>query len=313
MTLPTPPSPPLRLPLLIAGLATLALLFWLVWRPNQPPLPDPASVTARPALWQASKNDSQLWLFGTIHITPKGEPWLSPAIAQAAQESDRLFLEVTGLDAERKSRAVFERLGRADGLPPIEARLSPADAAHYRTFARDHGSALRGLDGYESWAAALLVNAAAASTLGLSASEAGEAVLLNLFDNAGKPVRGLESIEQQLGGFDALPEAEQRQLLAQSIVDAADARTLYRTLHGAWARGDIALLEQQFLAPMARMPALHAALVDRRNMRWAQTLDTAMREGPGTAFVAVGAGHLLGESSVQARLESLGWRVARVQ
>jgi len=51
----------------------------------------------------------------------------------------------------------------------------------------------------------------------------------------------------------------------------------------------------------------------RDNRRWARLLDRDLSEGSGTAFVAVGAGHLLGEDSLQARLTELGWRVERIE
>jgi uncharacterized protein YbaP (TraB family) len=298
--------------LIVLALAPLALLLWLGWQLGETDI-EPANVTARPALWKASKGNSQLWIFGTIHVVPKGEPWLSPAIAKAADESDRLFLEVTGLDAERKSRATFEKLGRGKDLPPIADRLSEGDVALYRDLQNRHGSAFGDLDPYDSWAAALLVNAAATSRLDLSAGQAGEAVLSARFGKATKPVLGLETIEQQLSLFDRLPEPDQRFLLSQSLVEAKTAPERFRLLHTAWATGDTDLLEREFVETLTHNPNLRAALVDGRNARWARTLNGAMRDRPGKALAAVGVGHLVGNGSLQTRLETRGWQVRRIQ
>jgi uncharacterized protein YbaP (TraB family) len=299
---------PLVILLALVAFAALALIGWRLgehW--NQP------EVTARPALWHIVKGDRQAWLFGTIHAVPQGERWFSPAIARAADSSDRLILEVTGLDAERRSRAIFERLGRSPGLPAMAARLTPADAAQYRTLAQRHPAAFHGLDGYESWAAALLVNASASSNLLLSADEAGEALFTHRFAQVRKPIQGLETIEQQLGLFDRLPEADQRLLLAQAVREADEAAQQYTDLHDAWARGDIGRLERQFLAPLASAPGLRRTLIDARNRRWALAIEADLVRRGGTAFVAVGAGHLLGPKSVQAHLAARGWQVVRVQ
>jgi len=295
--------------LLLLALATLAALAWLGWRIGG--APSQQAVTARPALWHASRDGREIWLFGTIHAVPKGEQWLSPAITQAAQQSDVLLLEVTGLDVERASRAVFERLGKGERLPPIAQRLAPEDAAQFQVLEGRHE--LHGLQSYDSWAAALLINAAAASDLSLSAEDGGEAVLTRLFEQAGKPVRGLETIEGQLGLFDRLPPEDHRQLLTQSVREADQAPTLYRQLHDAWARGDIATLEKQFLKPLQRAPGLRLTLLDTRNRDWTRAIDTQARRDGGTLFVAVGAGHLVGEGSVQSRLARLGWRIERRQ
>lgn len=297
--------------LLLLALATFAALAWLGWRIGG--APSQQAVTARPALWHASRDGREIWLFGTIHAVPKGDRWLSPAIAQAAQQSDVLLLEVTGLDEERASRAVFERLGKGQGLPPIADRLKTGDAAQFQALAKRHGTALHGLQSYDSWAAALLINAAAASSLSLSTEDGGEAVLTRFFEKAGKPVRGLETIEGQLGLFDRLPPADQRQLLSQSVREADQAATLYRQLHNAWARGDVATLETQFLEPLQSAPGLRLTLLDTRNRDWTRAIDAQARRESSTLFVAVGAGHLVGNGSVQSRLARLGWRIERRQ
>lgn len=306
------PRPALGRPLLLLGaLLALTALAWLGWRLGAPSV-SPV-VDARPALWRMEKDGRQAWLFGTIHAVPHGERWLSPRIADALAQSDRLMLEVTGLEAERRSRATFERLGHAPDLPPIAARLDAADADRFKALVAATPSAFHGLDGYKSWAAALLINAASSSGLDLSAQEAGEAVLTERFAQEGKPIEGLETISGQLGLFDALPEADQRLLLAQAVREAGDAGRLYGDLHEAWARGDLARLERQFLAPLARSPSLRRALIDNRNARWAGAIDASVSRQPGTLFIAVGAGHLIGPASLQARLATLGWQIKRVQ
>src|SRR5690606_5768767 len=127
-----------------------------------------------------------------------------PAIARAAGRSDELILEVTGLDGERRSRATFERLGRSPNLADVGMRLTGADAERFANLQRQYPAELAQLSAYESWAVALLINAAASSGLSLSADNAGEAVLGHMFARAGKPIAGLETIEGQLGLFDTL-------------------------------------------------------------------------------------------------------------
>jgi len=309
-----PPGPrlPWSLRFILPALALLAAMaalgWWIGHRAAE------AEVAARPALWRVSQGDREAYLFGTIHAVPRGERWLSPAIVGAVARSDVLILEVTGLEGERRSRATFERLGRTPGLPEIGARLdNDADTGLLADLERRYPAELRNLGGYESWAAALLVNAAVSSGLSLSTENAGEAVLGHMFGAAGKPVEGLETIDGQLGLFDTLSEADQRRLLTQAVREAGDAPRLYRILHDAWASGDLATLERQFLTPLARTPMLRQILVDARNRRWSVLIDQRLRTRPGVPFIAVGTGHLVGAQSVQARLAALGWRVERVQ
>ena len=80
-----------------------------------------------------------------------------------------------------------------------------------------------------------------------------------------------------------------------------------------WARGDIAAMEQLFVTEMRdASPDLYAALLPNRNANWVGQIE-AMLKGKGTIFIAVGAGHLIGEDSVQAMLKAKGIESVRVQ
>ena len=80
----------------------------------------------------------------------------------------------------------------------------------------------------------------------------------------------------------------------------------------AWANGDLKGIERTFDDETQMSPELKAALMSKRNAAWADWLAKRM-EKPGTAFVAVGAGHLVGEDSVQAMLKKKGIKAKRVQ
>ncbi len=86
----------------------------------------------------------------------------------------------------------------------------------------------------------------------------------------------------------------------------------YRQLLDAWTGGDPAAIERAYNDAFADAPALRMALVEQRNRAWADEL-TRRAAGPGTMFIAVGAGHLVGPAGLPALLSARGFRVARVQ
>jgi uncharacterized protein YbaP (TraB family) len=71
-------------------------------------------------------------------------------------------------------------------------------------------------------------------------------------------------------------------------------------------------MARTFDTELKKMPELRDALLVSRNVRWAQWLDDRL-DRPGTILVAVGAGHLAGDESVQAMLRKRGLKVRRVQ
>ena len=80
----------------------------------------------------------------------------------------------------------------------------------------------------------------------------------------------------------------------------------------AWAAGDVAEIARSFSAEFHDSPELQAALLARRNANWAGWVERRMTQ-PGSVMVAVGAGHLAGDGSVQEMLKRRGYRVTRVQ
>src|SRR3546814_17432873 len=72
------------------------------------------------------------------------------------------------------------------------------------------------------------------------------------FLKKGKPIIGLETVEGQLGIFDSLPEAAQRQFLTQVVEEADSADNTYKIMVTAWLSGDVERLSHQFMAEFGR-------------------------------------------------------------
>src|SRR5690606_40845094 len=81
----------------------------------------------------------------------------------------------------------------------------------------------------------------------------------------------------------------------------------------AWARGDVAVIEQMGVDDMREeSEEVYEALLARRNADWAGQIEELL-EGRGVAFIAVGSAHLAGPDSVQRLLEQRGVTVDKVQ
>jgi hypothetical protein len=131
----------------------------------------------------------------------------------------------------------------------------------------------------------------------------------------GKPVNALESQEAALraSGID-LPRPEQVQLLALALrrAQADDPHVPALIRYYGDGRIDRAVavgLSYEVDDPTRpAVQALDASLYATRNAQFAERLDRLLRREPGL-FAAFGAGHLIGEGGVVARLRALGWTV----
>lgn len=273
----------------------------------------PAQPQAHPALWKLADADTTIWLFGSIHILPAGTNWMDPKIKAAIDGAQSLTIE-TVLDQDPgKVATILTTTGTAKGLPPLAQRVPADKRAQLAALINASGYPASLLDGMKSWAAAILLTGAALQQIGVDAADSPgvEPQLTALFRSAGKPVEGLETPEQQLGFFDRLPESAQRTFLVATLDSPEKARTEFRGMIEAWSRGDPAAIQRAFDKDPEFTPALRDLLIRQRDRNWAEALARRLDQ-PGTVFVAVGAGHLVGPDSVQAMLAKKGLKVQRV-
>ena len=268
---------------------------------------------AKPAIWQVSDRDTNIYLFGTVHLLPPGTQWRSAKLDKATREAGTLVVE-TIIDEKNPQAFAAElaRLSMRPGLPPIASRVRPEKQAALRAVIAKSGIPEAALNNMETWAAAFALLQLQFKEIGVSGTDGVELALRNAFSAAGKRVEQLETNSQQLGFFDGLPESAQRELLEGAVESPAAAKQQFDSMLAAWMSGDVAAIGRTFNAEFQNSPELKEALLSRRNANWAYWVHSRLGQ-PGTVFVAVGAGHLAGNDSVVEMLKQRGLRVRRVQ
>lgn len=268
-----------------------------------------AKVEGGPALWQVQRGELNGWLFGTIHVLPKGVAWDTPVIKEAMGASDRLILEAADLQDEQKTLGLFEKMGRSPGLPPLEKRVPDGEKAALSKAMADGGTNSQLLSGYESWAAAMLLSAASQQGLGVSQSDGVEPVLIDTYKKSKKPIGGLETVERQFAAFDTLPESAQSALLVQTVHEAKGMKALYDRILTAWSKGDMEAIAKEDKVGEQPDPMVEEAILVARNRDWVKAIEPMK----GRPFIAVGAGHLTGRENLIELLKAQGYTIKRVQ
>ena len=277
----------------------------------------PATLTpataAHPALWEVSDSDTTIYLFGTIHLLPDNYNWRTPVIDKAIAGSGTLYVE-TIVDPKNPQPLIMamRTLGYSNGLPPLADRIDPAKRPLLEAAFAKSGVPRAYFDKMETWAAAFTLLGVQYKAIGLGGENGPEQTLRDAFGAAGKPIGQLETNAEQLGFFDVLPESAQRSLLEGAIEPTKSASVDFNQMLRGWANGDVEAIARTFNHDLAETPALRETLLDRRNANWSRWIEQRMRQ-PGVVFMAVGAGHLAGSDSVQAKLERDGYRVRRIQ
>lgn len=269
--------------------------------------------TGAPAMWKVADRDTTIYLFGTIHLLPKGTQWRSTAFDKAAAGSDMLVVE-TVIDEAHPEATMGElfKLAISPNLPPLSARVPADKKVALDSAVAKSGIPVQALDKMETWAAAFLLLSVQFKDLGLDPGSGVESALRKQFADGGKPVDQLETNAEQLGFFDKLSEEAQRKFLIGVIEDAASMKDEFGGMLSAWTRGDVKGIAKSFNADLGDAAELKDALLVRRNANWARWVQGRLAR-PGTVMVAVGAGHLAGDQSVVSFLQQDGIKVTRVQ
>ena len=265
-----------------------------------------------PAMWKLADADTTIYLFGTFHLLPEGREWRTPLFDRALSSSDELVLEIADVSDQMAAAQTMMKLGISPGLPPLVERVPADKKAALEAMIKESGIPPQLLDRMETWAAALSLTAVTFQRLGLNPELGVERSLTGPWKASGKPVRGLETVEEQFSLFDTLPEDAQRAFLEGVLESPEDVRAQFAQMLEAWSKGDLKGIARTFDDETLLSPELRAALMTKRNARWADWLAKRM-DRPGTVFLAVGAGHLAGADSVENLLTARGLKVQRVQ
>ncbi len=267
---------------------------------------DPALPPPSPALWEATgPQGERAYLFGTIHALPDGTDWRTAALEQALADADLLMVEIGDLENREVAASAFGARAYDVGLPPILDRVAPADrdmlAAALAEAAIDPDTLIH----TETWAAALQLGNA------VQCSDAANGVDRALIRQFGTP-RSLESFDSQFAAFDNLPADAQADLLV-SVAEESDCRS-GEARRAAWLIGDMERIENSILTSFRGNTALQADLIDERNAGYVESIVQFQQSEPGTVvFVAVGVGHMLGETGLPTLFEERGYQVRRIQ
>lgn len=271
----------------------------------------PATTDADPALWVVKDEDTTIYLFGTVHVLKPGLSWFDEAVKTAFDKSDQLMLEIVLPEDQAAMAKEMMPLAIDQSGKTLSSRLDAEQLKAYQAALASLGIAPAQFDMFEPWFPAITLSVLPLTKLGYDPEQGVEKLLTSSAKKAGKPVAGLETLGQQLGFFDTLPESQQIGFLNSVVRDIDKLGPQLDKMVAQWAKGDPDALAMTMNESLTETPELAKVLLWDRNARWADQLKARMDQ-PGTVFVAVGAGHLAGEKSVQDYLKARGLTVKRV-
>lgn len=269
-----------------------------------------SSDTPNPAIWKLSDADSEVWLFGTVHILKPSLHWRSSKVDKAFAAADTIYFEAP---ADQKAMQPLIMQYGINQNTTLSAQMSEKGRNDLKRALQSLGMPLgmiQQLEPMRPWLAGLTLAAFQIQAQGGDPNAGVERILQADAQVHGKHVQYLESDQQQIQFLSNLSQEAQLFFLEDGLRAMIEEPDLLNTLVKGWVSGDINQVDAVMLQSMQGQQELYATLLVNRNKRWAAQIKTIM-DGAGKVFIAVGAAHLAGGNSVQYYLGDYGLTAVR--
>jgi len=250
-------------------------------------------------------------LAGSLHLLTRESFHVPKAMVEAYREARMVVFET---DFDRMGDPATHARMRALGMYPegqtLEQHVSP------ETFTLVHKRAVR--DGIPSthinqlkpWLCALSLAAVEFQRLGFHPQYGIDRYFLDKAKKDGRQRIFLETVDQQLQLFSAMPAPQQESFLRQTLYDLDLMGEIAPDIVRVWTTGDTHTLYELLSRSFSDYPDLYRRLFTERNRRWVPKLERLLGSRR-HAFVVIGAGHLVGPEGLVSLLTTKGYALVQ--
>jgi uncharacterized protein YbaP (TraB family) len=289
------------------------LLFSLVAVPylsSQPAGSPPKTASKKAIFWKATSPTSTVWLLGSIHLGSKDMYPLPKEIEDAFAASSALMVEadIRHMDMSKAQATVM-----AKGLYPAGDNLwnhvTPETRQKVEKFAAQFGLPLQNVLTLKPWVVALTM-----STLPLVKAGLDPKLGIDMYflEKAGqKRIVEIESTDWQIDLLSGFSDDLQEKFLAAAAEEGLDMTANLKRLQAAWSSGDADALDAITQESTHTPEQITRALLQDRNPHMADAAVEYLK-GKETAFLVVGAAHMVGKDGIVSLLKKRGYQVEQV-
>ena len=257
-------------------------------------------------LWRADGASNSVYILGSIHMLREEDHPLPQIIDEVYADAEIIVMELDMDDLDPAyTQAAFNRAGVMSDGTTLQDLMGDDAYAEATEAAAAIDIPLEMLAQSEPWLAAMTVELMMLYRIGFNPLLGIEMTMTTRATQDGKPIEGLETVDEQLSFLDSLPLEAQREMLLQTLAEGAALSESIDELIDAWRHGDTTTLEEGLLSSIGEQSVLSDALVTNRNRRWAETITTWLDDDR-DYLVIVGALHLVGDEGVPNLLADKG-------
>lgn len=256
-------------------------------------------------LWQVSGNGlaKASFLFGTFHLLCKDDIRFSEELRSAIRYSDAVYMELDMDDpATLMGGFLYMNMKNGQTLKDLYTREEYERIERY--FKDSLHMPLAMLQKAKPY---FLIALLYPKMMKCKTFSGIEQEIMKLAKEYKKEILGLETFQFQSSVFDSIPYELQAKELIKNIDSLHKYSDQFDTMMLAYKNQQLDVLEKGMSESEFGTENFEELLLNRRNTNWIKQLNTIMKDK--SAFVAVGAGHLVGEKGLIALLKREGYSV----
>lgn len=258
-------------------------------------------------LWELEGVNNRIHILGSVHFLRARDYPLPDRVMAVYADADVVVFELDlSMTNAIETQSLLQRLAMDPGGKDLEDYLGARSYRDAATLAKRLDIDLAALRPYEPWFAAVQITQLRLGQLGFDGNYGIETQFTLKAARDGKPIEGLESLEDQFGSLDSLPVPAQREFLLQTLEDAADIEDGLERIITAWRTGDNETLREELLTGLEGQPELYDRILVQRNRDWTGQIIGFADSGK-KYLVVVGALHLVGDDSLIRMLADAGY------
>jgi len=250
--------------------------------------------------WEIKKEDTSIYVLGTIHVADKDFYPLEDKILEAFDKADRRVSELGGKkEMETLQEKLQIRMLQNFNISPEKDLSNFLSEDEINVVIQELGTVAAPLFKFNPWILALALNQVVYTKAGLDPQNGIDMHLLNRADK--KEIEALESIDEQLDILSSGSFEEQLKVLKETIDElqntdkTIDSLTKLKKLYLENNSEEL----KDFIGSLLDISdgISQDALLKDRNIVWADKFEEYLNKG-GTTFVFAGLAHFLGKDSV---------------
>jgi len=260
-------------------------------------------------LWKISSNGlkTDSYLFGTMHLIEKDNFLFPKKLERKIKQSQSLMMELEGLPDSQKTLSL----------------IMLEDGEFFDFFNKEQ------IDSIFTWAdenfkmnetmfkmsfakmKPFVVMQLATQLYFQGKTESYEMTFEKIAKENNLITIGLETIEEQMGFFDDLSDAQQSEMLMEAIRHQEEDIEMVKKMQILYANQDLNALYEMITSSGSIISEEQNKFLDNRNKRWIpKIVDEILKH---KTFIAVGAGHLGGQQGVIQLLINQGYTLTPIQ